>query len=211
MGRVRTVGSGFDCDSNVLLAPKKVFVGSGKEMETPKGRYDRMTEHRSETLARIAEANGWEAVVVPDLKDFDKTGDIQDIWWALYAKRGGEALKVEWVGKRQTVAKYSINDEVFEKTQIQRILTTPPVRERSVPWTDKSPAFDIMMSVIGKTITWKRTLQQDEKTGYIPEENRKSKNFKVFLNHNNKRCLQWTGSKGFQTVLLDSIVDVSDD
>lgn len=136
-------------------------------------------QHKSEDLAEIAREAGWEAVVVPHLEMFERTGDPKDLVWVLYAKRESETIKVEWLGDTQNSAVYNYGDYYLyphwrgkviqllqgkpdpkkfsskDKGRISEKTVEELVKTRDVPWeTDDAPAFDILLAVLGKDIRW---------------------------------------------------------
>lgn len=186
-----------------------------------------MSEHKSELMKQTALANGWKAEIIPDLSNFNTTGDPDDIVWNLYAMRGLEALHVVFTGDRQTNAVYKYGEH-FRTTPARRapvlkLLTGQPdparlkgqesaenlLESRSVPWDEDSPAIDILLACLGKEVTWVRRIDGEILSGYIPREsNQRSRNYRVYASKLGDRFLEWTNTEGFHTVRLDAIVSV---
>ncbi|QLF83944.1 hypothetical protein SEA_BECKERTON_59 [Mycobacterium phage Beckerton] len=187
-----------------------------------------MTEHKSEQMKQTALANGWKSEVIPNLDEFNRTGNPDDIVWNVYALRGLEAMHVVFTGDRQTKATYTYGEN-YKLTPARRapviaLLTGTPdpkklkgkqsgeeliQNHRSVPWEDDAPALDILMFCLGKDISWIRRIDSEVMTGFIPEEsNKKSRNYRVYENKNGDRFLEWTNAEGFHTVRIDSIISV---
>ena len=185
----------------------------------------RTTEHKSSRIEKAAVENGWKAQVVPELSRYDLTLDPSDIEWHVYAMRDKEAMHVVYVGNRFTSATYSYGNHkqyparsgavlklLAGRPDPRRLDTSDPdvlLESRSVPWQDDTPAFDIMVAVLGKTITWVRKIDGELCTGYVDRAtNTGKKYFRLIESKAGRRILEWQDREGFHAVGLDQIIDV---
>lgn len=196
--------------------------------------------HKSEEMSQLAEKNGWRTSVKTDMSGFEETGDINDILWIMYAIRGDddkqETLRVEWEGDLQVWALYKYGDYKLtpaRKAPVVKLIEgqpdpkkfkkeAPPEEKkkltaedklavRQIPWeNDDSPAFDILVGVIDKTITWISPLTGEEKSEFCPKEsNLRKAHFKVKTTSAGKRVLEWANSTGFKACYINQIIDVT--
>lgn len=200
-----------------------------------------MSEHKSERLKKVAEKNNWKAAIKPDLDQFEVSGDVDDIIWELYCIRQDETIKAVWKGDRFQESTYSYGEyrryparsggvirllegkpdpKKFGGTSSQRnpaATYEELVRQRNVPWDDVEnvPAFDVLVSVVGKDITWVRKNQFIDggieiKTQSCPKEsNLRKSHFRLKTTSAGKRVLEWGNSFGFQACYLADIIDVT--
>jgi hypothetical protein len=158
--------------------------------------------------------------------------------WTLYALRGDdqqESLIVSWGGDLQIAASYRYGDYSLmpaRKAPVIKLLTGEPdpkkfkraepeekktltvedkLAMRQIPWEDdESPAFDILVGVVDKTITWISPLTGEEKSEFCPKEsNLRKAHFKVKTTSAGKRVLEWANSTGFKACYINSIIDVT--
>ena len=183
-------------------------------------------EHKSEKVMQIALANGWKAQVKTYLS---VTGDIKETVWTLYCIRGKETIKVEWLGNRFNSSVYTFGPyrayplqmgyhwgvlRYIEGKPDLRRLNTKDVEEltqqRSLPFNDDAPALEILLSVLGKDVTWVRKIDGEIMKGTVEKEtNLGKKYFRVSSTKAGRRFLEWQDRDGFHAVKLDQIVDVS--
>jgi hypothetical protein len=196
-----------------------------------------MTEqHKSERIRIVAERNNWKSVVSPTLTEFEKTGNPEDIFWVLYAVRENESIKAVWKGDRFQDSTYAYGSyrsyparsggviKLLEgKPDRKKLTSSPLVRDSSgtyreltssknVPWKDceSVSAFDVLVGVIGKSITWVRESDSTVRTESCPKASNLSKPyFRVKTTSSGKRVLEWSNSFGFQACYLDDIIDVT--
>ncbi|AEL97983.1 hypothetical protein CL65_gp075 [Mycobacterium phage Patience] len=195
-----------------------------------------MTVHKSEEMAAHAEKYGWRTAVRTDLEHYEETGNVEDIKWILFAIRGEEdkqeILKVRWWGDLQESAFYKYGDYSLRparKAPVLKLIEGQPnpkkfrkeekkskpatvedkLAGKSVPWEgDDSPAFDILLGVIGHTITWIGS-DGEERTQSCPKASNLGKaHFKVKTTKAGKRVLEWANSFGFHACYVDSIIVV---
>lgn len=192
--------------------------------------------HKSENLKQLALSHGWKAEVVPDLDEFDISGDPADIQYKLYAIREQpeleetENLKVVWTGNLQTECLYTFGDysqAPARKAGVIALLTgTPTVKrmkkakpeqfipeqpEYGVPWEPDSPAMDIMLAVINRKIIWISKMTGTEKSAYVDvnlQEQGSARNFRVYDAPSGRRILEWADAIGFHCVAIEEIVNV---
>lgn len=199
-----------------------------------------MTIHKSEDMELIAKENGWQTQTQTNIQEYEETGNVDDIVWMLYAIRGEEdkreVLRVIWQGDLQTGAFYKYGDYELRparKAPVLKLITgqpdpkkfkreTPPEEKkkltaeeklavRQIPWEDdESPAFDILIGVIDKTITWISPLTGEERSEFCPKEsNLRKSHFKVKTTSAGKRVLEWANSTGFKACYITNIIDVT--
>jgi hypothetical protein len=189
-------------------------------------------EHKSEEFRRTAIKYGWDADVRTDLSVYKRTQDIKDVLWNVYALRGKETLKITWTGDRFTQANYVYGDfrrRLWWPTEVSKLLAGKPdprkyrrkdsesvasydeiVEHRSVPWSDDTPAMDVMMAVLRKEISWVRKIDGQVCSAFVDvdlKEQGSAKHFRVY-EHKNGRMLTWADALGFHTVALDQIINV---
>jgi hypothetical protein len=196
-----------------------------------------MTEtHKSERLHVIAKTNGWECTFSVVLAEFEKTQNPDDILWVFYAIRDKESIKATWRGDRFQESVYSYGSykcyparsggviKLLEGKPDKKKLTSNPVlrgsqetyeelvSSKNVPWEDSQsvPAFDVLVGVVGKSITWVRKSDNSVRTEPCPKEsNLKKPYFRLKTTSTGKRVLEWSNSFGFQACYLDDIIDVT--
>ena len=194
-------------------------------------------EHKSEEMAVLAQKHGWRTQVRTDMKWFEESGNVDDILWILYAmriddKNRMETLRVKWKGDLQDSALYKYGEYTLQparKAPVLALITGKPnpnkfskekpeeltIEERllgkNVPWeSDNSPAFDILIGVLGRTITWASPSLRIEKTESCPKSLNLSKgHFRVKTTKTGKRVLEWVNSFGFHACYVSNIIDVS--
>lgn len=196
------------------------------------------TIHKSENMAAIAEQNGWQTQIKTDMSEFEKTGNLDDIKWILFAIRGDdkkETLRLEWIGDLQGECLYRYGDYTLRparKAPVLKLLQGKPdprkykreekrdepatieekLANKNVPWEDdnESPAFDILVGVVGKTITWISSITGIENAEFCPKEsNLRKAHFKVKTTSAGKRVLEWANPTGFHACYVTDIIDVT--
>lgn len=178
-----------------------------------------MTDQKPEQTQETAKANGWETALVPDLSEFDKTEEPEDIIWNLYAKRDQEVLSVTFVGNRHDSATYVYRDvhrsNPATRRKVMSILTGSPDKLdkeiRSVPFTPDAPAFEILQAVINREITWVKQVTGLEKSALVDVDLRdpaSAKNCKIYTARSGRRILEWVDMIGFHAVAIADIVNV---
>lgn len=182
-------------------------------------------EHKSERIKQAALQHGWKAEVVPKLHRFDKSGDVGDIEWHVYAMRDRETMHVTYQGNRFISAKYTYGNHTQSPARsgaVLKLLAGKPdprkldadptelVESRSVPWVDDTPALDIMLAVLGRTITWVRKIDGEILSGHVDKVTNLGKPyFKLSQAKSGRRILEWQDREGFHSVGLDQIIDIS--
>lgn len=184
--------------------------------------------HKSEEIKQIALANEWKAEVYPDLSEFDISQNPSDILYKLYGIREQENLKVVWRGNLQIESLYTFGDYTLKPARLAgvlRILKGKPNAHKAirradpdkveeimtVPWESDSPAFDIMLSVVRKTVTWCARMTGEIKTSFVDVDLREpgsARNFRVYDAPSGRRILEWADSFGFHAIALDQIINV---
>lgn len=201
-------------------------------------------DHKCERLEKIAKKYGWETQIVSEMEDFEESHDLNDIIWKLYCIRGSESISCWWKGNLYQEGLYAFGTyrtnparsgaiikllkdlpdqkkmtkiNAVDRSPVNTTLSQEQIAEiRDVPWEDSNaPAFDILVGVIGKTITWvKKSIYTD--SGYetkiqpCPKESNLGKaHFRVKTTSAGKRVLEWSNSFGFQACYIDDIIDVS--
>jgi hypothetical protein len=170
-----------------------------------------MSEHRSENLKLFALEHGWKAQVKPVIPE---NPTINNIEWHLYALRDSETIHVWWIGERYIEGVYAygeIRRNPARPGAVEKILAGQPPLEgtvRNVPWNDNPSAYDVMVAVLGKSITWTRRMDGEICNGHVSKEsNLGKKHFKVYL-HRNGMMLDWLDRDGFHTVMVEQIIQV---
>jgi len=193
-----------------------------------------VNEHKSEKLRQIALDNNWQSIVKPCLETFTATGNVDDILWTLYCVRGEEKIKAVWRGNRfrDSVYTYGAYRTCPARSGgVIRFLKGEPDHKKlaaasavikvnyeqlktfkNVPWEDSDtvPAFDVLVGVVGKDITWVRKRDGSVKTENCPKSSNVGKpHFKLKTTIAGRRVLEWSNSFGFQACYLDDIIDVN--
>lgn len=183
-------------------------------------------EHKSERIKKAALAHGWKTEVVPKLSGFDKSGDVNDIEWHVYAMREKETIHVLYIGNRFVSSKYTYGTHCQYPARsggVLKLLTGRPdprrlgasdpeqlMESRSVPWDSETPALDIMLAVLGKTITWVRKIDGEVCTAHLDKSTNLGKSyFRVTQSKTGRRILEWQDREGFHSVGLEQIIDIS--
>lgn len=194
--------------------------------------------HPSESMKLEAISEGWEATVIPDVTEYEISGDFKDIVYTLYAKRDKEFLKVQWRGWAQDNAHYSYGDyhlypawrggvyklikgkpnrskfSINDKGKKTEVSYQEMLKDRSVPWDDdeETPAFDILLAVLGKEIKWVTNVHGvvRERNEYCPKDvNLGNANFRLRTTSANKRVLNFGNNYGFHACYITDILEVS--
>lgn len=188
-------------------------------------------EHKSTEILRAATKYGWKAEVRTDLSVYDKTKQINDVIWNLYAMRGKETLKAIWNGERFDQANYVYGDhrrKLWWPVEVTKLLAGRPdpkkyrrkdtevsyeevIEDRSVPWKDDTPAMEVMLAVIRKEISWVRKFDGQVCSAFVDvdlKEKGSAKHFRVY-DHQNGRMLTWADALGFHTVAINQIIHVA--
>jgi hypothetical protein len=183
-------------------------------------------EHKSERIKQAALQHGWKAEVVPKLHRYEKSGDPADIEWHVYAMRDKETIHVLYLGNRFMSSTYSYGSHKqypARSGSVLRLLSGKPdprklegtnpeqlLQSRSVPWSDDTPALDIMLAVLGRTITWVRKIDGEVCTAYLDKPTNLGKTyFRVTQTKAGRRILEWQDREGFHSVGLEQIIEVS--
>lgn len=183
-------------------------------------------EHKSERIKRAAIENGWKAEVVPKLHKYEKSLDPVDIEWHVYAIRDKETIHVLYLGNRFTSSTYSYGKYRLYPARsgsVLKLLAGKPdprklegskpedlLSTRRVPWDDDTPALDVMLAVLGKTITWVRKIDGEVCSSHIDKVTNLGKPyFKVSQSKAGRRILDWQDREGFHAVGLDQIIEVT--
>lgn len=171
--------------------------------------------HKAEQMEVLANDNGWDTQLNLDgIDELERTGQLSELVWTLYAKRGRETIKVVWRGNRQEEAKYTFGKNhriIWWKSEVLRYLTSEPKETKEIPWKEDSPAIDIMKACLRKTITWTRSIDGQECESFVDVDLREegsAKHFRVYESKNG-RILEWADGYGFHSIALDRIVSVS--
>lgn len=195
-----------------------------------------MTEvHKSERLCIIANENNWKSTVAPSLEKFNTTNDPQDILWILYCIREQESIKATWRGDRFQDSVYNYGSyrcyparsggviRLLKGTPDRKKLTASAPRNsqetyqeivncKNVPWKDSEsvPAFDVLVGVVGRGVTWVRKSDGLVRTEPCPKESNLGKpHFRLKTTSAGKRVLEWSNSFGFQACYLEDIIDIT--
>lgn len=176
-------------------------------------------EHKSERMMQTALANGWKAQIKVEIPE---NGQANEIVWVLYAIRDKESLRVWWTGELQTGAVYAYGDYrkyPHRKAGVLKLITGTPnpgklqkidVEEiRSISFNMDSPAIEILLEVLGKTVTWVRGFDGEILNGFVEKETNLGKPyFRVYSASSGRRILEWQDREGFHAVGLDQIISV---
>ena len=191
------------------------------------------TDHKSNRLKKIAEDHGWKASVVPSFDVFLETNNLEDIEYTFYALRDKESIKATWKGNRfqestYNYGRYRVNPA--RSGSIIRLLKESPdprkfhqsasggpinyesaTAVRNVPWENPQEvtAFNVLVGVIGKDITWVRKNGEVRTEPCPKESNLRKPYFRVKTTSTGKRVLEWSNTCGFQACYLDDIIDVT--
>lgn len=193
-----------------------------------------MTEHKSERIKEIAIQSGWRASVVPVLDKFEKTENVDDIEWVLYCIRNKETIKAVWRGNlfRESVYSYGAYrlyparsgsvikllkgepdlKKISQSTARSQVSYEDATQVRNIPWEDNEevPAFNVLVAVVGKSITWVRKTDGQVRSEACPKEsNLRKSHFRLTTTSAGKRVLEWCNSFGFQACYLEDIIDVT--
>lgn len=183
-------------------------------------------DHKSERLKKAALHHGWKAQIVPKLEQYEKTNNPNDIQWHFYALRDKETIHVIYHGNRFYSGAYTYggyrlnparsgsvlkllagkpNPRKLERSEPEKLLET-----RQLPWSDNAPALDIMLAVLGKSLTWVRKIDGEVVTGYVDKATNVGKPyFKISETKTGRRILEWQNREGFHAVGIEQIIDVS--
>lgn len=83
------------------------------------------------------------------------------------------------------------------------------LQTRYVPWKEETPALEVMVSVLGKQITWVRKLDGEVCSAYVDKQtNLGKKYFRVYETKAGRRILEWQDREGFHAVGLDQVISV---
>jgi hypothetical protein len=181
-------------------------------------------EHKSEKIKQSALAHGWKAEVVPKLHRYEKSGDPSDIEWHVYAMRDKETVHVTYLGNRFISSKYSYGNHKQYPARsgaVLKLLAGKPdprkldgdpeqlMESRSVPWEDDTPALEVMLAVLGRTITWVRKIDGEICSAYIEKSTNVGRPyFRVAQSKAGRRILEWQDREGFHSVGLEQIINV---
>lgn len=182
-------------------------------------------EHKSERIKQAALQHGWKAEVVPKLHRYEKSGDVADIEWHVYAMREKETIHVLYLGNRFVSAKYTYGTHCQYPARsgaVLKLIAGKPdprkldgdadelLESRSVPWQEDTPALDVMLAVLGRTITWVRKIDGEILSGHVDKVTNVGKPyFKLSQSKSGRRILEWQDREGFHSVGLDQIINVS--
>lgn len=182
-------------------------------------------EHKSERIKVAALSSGWKAEVVPKLHKFEKSGNPGDIEWHVYAMRDKETIHVMYLGNRFISSTYSYGNYKqypARSGSVLRLLAGKPdprklegasveslLESRSLPWNEETPAMDVMLAVLGKSITWVRKIDGEVCTAHVDKQTNLGKPyFRLYESKTGRRILDWQDREGFHSVGLDQIIDV---
>lgn len=173
---------------------------------------------------QIALANGWKAQVKPEIPASKR---YEEIVWNLYAARDQETLHVVFIGNRQDHSIYTYGGKTTNpphKAAVMKILTgTPDIRKldkktalrvaaenAELPFTPDSPAFDILLAVLNRRVSWVRQIDGEVFASRIDKEtNLGKKYFRVYEAKTGRRILEWQDREGFHAVALEQIIGVA--
>lgn len=190
--------------------------------------------HKSEEMQILAEENGWKTKIEINLEKFEHTGNLEDMVWTLYAMRGEkkiETIKVVWTGNLQTECAYKYGDYILRpvrKAPVVALLKGTPnpdkycknknsgpvsyedaTRNRELPFDNDSPAFDILVAVANKNVSWMRPGSEIVHTENVPNKSNLGKaHFRVKTTKAGKRVLEWANSTGFCACYVEDIISV---
>lgn len=189
-----------------------------------------MGDKKAEKLAQLAMENDWETRIVPKIPENATPDQIE---WNLYGKRGEEVFHVVYLGSKWHSCTYVYGDCRLRpqyRNNLVRLITGRPdpkryalknvsasaeklIESRKLPWTDESPAMDILLGVLNKKIKWVRKIDGEvcESSVIYKESNLGKKHFKVYESPPNsgKRILEWADREGFHAVRIDQIIEVA--
>lgn len=185
-----------------------------------------MEEHKSDRLKKTALAHGWKAQVSPKLDRYEKSKNPNDIEWHVYAIREKESIHVTYLGNRFISSTYSYGSYrqyPARSGSVVRLLTGKPdprrlegtspqdlLESRIVPWEEDTPAINILLSVLGKNVTWVRRIDGEICNAYVDKQTNVGKEyFRLYESKAGRRILEWQDREGFHAVGLDQIIDVS--
>lgn len=180
--------------------------------------------HKSEQMMQTCLANGWKAQVKPEIpEDADPGG----ILWKLYALRNKETIQCTWLGNRMQGALYTHGDNhrliLNWRNQVLKLITGKPdlrklkgedieklIETRYVPWSYDTPSDKILAELIGRKITWIRSIDREICNAIVSiDRERRFLKLKESPPNSGRRVLEWADTYGFHAVRLDSIIDVS--
>ena len=183
-----------------------------------------MEEHKSERIKQAALSYGWRAEVLPKLHNYEKSGDPVDIEWHVYAMRDKETIHVLYLGNRFISSTYSYGSYKLYPARsggVLKLLAGKPdprklegtaealLESRSLPWKEDTPALDIMLAVLGKTISWVRKIDGEICTAHLDKETNLGKAyFRIKQTSSGRRILEWQNREGFHAVGLDQIIGI---
>lgn len=183
-------------------------------------------ENKVERMQNVAKGNDWQTQIVPEIPE---SGDVKEIVWKLYCVRDLETLRVVFIGKlfeeatytygeyKSTPARpgavYDILEGVPNPNKLKVTITDDNIEShRNVPWDDDddSPAFDVLLGVLDRTITWVRNIDNEQCTSYVDRSRNLGKShFKLYKNEKTGlRYLEWVDLTGYHTVPINRIIHV---
>jgi hypothetical protein len=193
--------------------------------------------HGADSMCLIAQENNWEAVVIPDISEYEISGSFHDLIYKLYAKRDQETMYVEWHGNSQVSAHYAYGDyhlypawrggvvrlfrgkpdpkkfSAKDKGKLSEKTYEEFLKERMVPWPhDDVPAIDIMLAVLDRDIRWVSNAHGiiRERNEFCPQEsNMGNVAFKLHTTQTGKRVLNFANNFGFHACYVTDILEVS--
>lgn len=188
--------------------------------------------HKSDKMEALGRENGWKTQIVTNLEEYEKSGDVNDIFWTLYCIREHdmerkESLSVTWHGDLQVSCSYKWGEYKLHparKAPVIALITGQPdpakylekmTKEeayeeikKELPFNIESSAFEILVAVVGLNVTWVRN--GNERTESVPKASNLGKeHFRVKTTNAGKRVLEWANSTGFNACYIDDIVSVS--
>ena len=191
-----------------------------------------MSDHKSEKVKDAAIEKGWEVQIVTKLDAFEMTQDVNDIEWHLYAMRNKEEyLHVIWIGDKMESGFYTYRNyrrKLWWRTEVIKVINSTPdptkmrglckkysdeeiPNVRNVPWDDDTPAVDIMLAVINRTVKWIRKFDNEICEQLVDVnlgEKASAKHFRVYSTNAGRRVLEWADALGFHAVGIDQIISV---
>ena len=190
-------------------------------------------DHKSEEMEILAKENGWQTQLDIDISKFEQTLELSDMVWTLYAKRGEkkiETLKVSWTGDLQSECSYRFGDYTLNpvrKAPVIALITGQPkiekyhrdkdnsektreerIADRELEFDNDSSAFDILVNVVGKNVTWIDRFGVEHTEGVPKESNLRKPYFRVKTTKAEKRVLEWANTSGFHACYVTDIVSV---
>lgn len=202
-------------------------------------------DHKSEEMEILAKEHGWQTQLDVDLSKFEQTLELGDMIWTMYAKRDDEfgqpeTIKVVWTGNLQTECLYKYGNYTLRpvrKAPVVALLKGSPnpnnyrkgqddsglsyeerIKNRKVGFDNDSSAFDILVAVIGKNVTWVRPDHENrfaegcesERTENVSKiSNLGKSHFRVKTTLAGKRVLEWSNAAGFHACYIEDILSVS--